>query len=90
MIRAIDSDEALDYLRVRKQKGVSKLRIKHQNDDPPPAFNMKVTGVFGNDALLRQVSEANHINQASDAGFCMNFRAEYNHQAISRLTLRDD
>lgn len=30
MIRAIDSDEALDYLRVRKQKGVSKLSIKQQ------------------------------------------------------------
>ena len=69
---------------------VKHIRIKHQNDDPPPAFNMKVTGVFGNDALLRQVTEASRINQASDAGICMNSRAEYNHQAIPRVILRDD
>ena len=69
---------------------VKYIRIKHQNDDPPPAFNMKVTGVFGNDALLRQVTEASRINQASDAGICMNSRAEYNHQAIPRVILRDD
>lgn len=28
MIKAIDSDDAMDYLRVRKQKGISKLNIK--------------------------------------------------------------
>lgn len=31
MIKAIDSDDAMDYLRVRKQKGVSKLVIKKAN-----------------------------------------------------------
>lgn len=31
MIKAIDSDEAQDYLRVRKQKGVSKINIKRSN-----------------------------------------------------------
>lgn len=31
MIKAIDSDDALDYLRVRKQKGESKITIKKAN-----------------------------------------------------------
>ena len=31
MIKAIDSDDAMDYLRVRKQKGESKINIKKAN-----------------------------------------------------------
>lgn len=31
MIKAIDSDDAMDYLRVRKQKGESKINIRKPN-----------------------------------------------------------
>ena len=59
-------------------------------DGPSPAFKMKVTGVYGKDALLRQVAEGVQINAASEEKKCMNSRAEWNHQAIPRITLRDD
>ena len=51
---------------------------------------MKVTGVYGKDALLRQVAEGVQINAASEEKKCMNSLAEWNHQAIPRITLRDD
>ena len=51
---------------------------------------MKVTGVYGKDALLRQVTEGVQINAASEEKKCMNSRAEWNHQAIPRITLMDD
>ena len=34
-------------------------------DGPSPAFKMKVSGVYGKDALLRQVTEGVQINAAS-------------------------
>ena len=57
---------------------------------PSPAFKMKVTGVYGKDALLRQVTEGVQINAASEDKKCMNSRAEWNHQTIPRITLMDD
>ena len=59
-------------------------------DGPSPAFKMKVTGVYGKDALLRQVTEGVQINAASERKKCMNSRSEWNHQAIPRITLMDD
>ena len=64
------------------------VRSKHAAADPPPVFSMKVTGVFRNDALLRQVTEGNLINKVS--GTCMNSRSEWNHQSIPRIVLADD
>ena len=64
------------------------VRSKHAAADPPPVFSMKVTGMFRNDALLRQVTEGNLINKVS--GTCMNSRSEWNHQSIPRIVLADD
>ena len=62
--------------------------LSEHTTDEPPVFNMRVTGVFGSDALLRQISEGNTINECS--GFTMNSRAEWNHQSIPRIILADD
>ena len=51
---------------------------------------MKVTCVYGKDALLMQVTEGVQINAASEKKECMNSRSEWNHQAIPRITLMDD
>ena len=59
-------------------------------EDPPPVFSMRVTGIFGNDGLLRQVTEARLIDDASTRGECMNSRAEWNHQSVPRITIIDD
>ena len=64
--------------------------VTEHAEDPPPVFSMKVTGTFGNDCLLRQVTEARLIDDASTRGECMNSRAEWNHQSVPRITIVDD
>ena len=75
-----------------KTKSKDSVLHKHvqnaHSTDPPPTFSMAVTGIFSNDALLRQVTEGNAINNNSK--HCMNSRAEWNHQSIPRIILADD
>ena len=75
-----------------KNKSKDSVLHKHvrsiHRHDPPPIFNMNVTGTYGNDALLRQVAEARAINKNSSR--VMNSRAEWNHQSIPRVIIADD
>ena len=51
-------------------------------------FKMRVTGTYKDDVLLRQVAEGNAINRKG--GKAMNSKAEWNHQRIPRVVLRND
>ena len=64
------------------------IQTKHNEETPPPIFNMRVSGTYKDDALLRQVAEGNAINRKG--GKSMNSKAEWNHQRIPRVVLRDD
>ena len=55
-----------------------------------PVFRMRVTEVFGNDCLLRQVTEPKLIDNACTKGECINSWAEWNHQTVPRITIIDD
>ena len=46
-----------------------------------PNFQMNVTGIYGYDAMLRQISEAVAIRN-SDPKFLMNNKSEWNHQVV--------
>ena len=50
-------------------------------------FQMKVTGTFKNDAMLRQISEAVQIEN-SDQNRLMNTRAEWNMTRVPRVMVR--
>ena len=52
-----------------------------------PNFQMNVTGIYGNDAMLRQISEAVAI-QNSDPKFLMNNKSEWNHQVVPQVVIR--
>ena len=57
---------------------------KHTDDANPPSFKMKVTGVYGGDALKRQVSEAVMIRSSSSQ---MNRQEEWRQVKLPRLNL---
>ena len=78
--------EALD--KKSKESVLWKHVQNRHSTEPPPVFNMRITGIFGNDSLLRQVTEGNSINRESARS--MNSRAEWNHQKIPRVVLLDD
>ena len=49
-----------------------------------PRFTMNVTGVFHNDALLRQITESVFINKVA-AGKLINNKTEWNHVSLPRV-----
>ena len=49
-------------------------------------FQMKVTGTFKNDAMLRQITEAVQI-ECADPDSLMNTRAEWNMTRVPRATI---
>ena len=48
---------------------------------------MNVTGIYGNDAMLRQISEAVAIRN-SDPKFLMNNKSEWNHQVVPQVVIQ--
>ena len=51
-----------------------------------PNFQENVTGIYGNDTMLRQISEAVAI-QNSDPEFLMNIKNEWNHQVVPQVVI---
>ena len=58
--------------------------LKHAADANPPSFEMRVTGVFGGDALKRQISEAVMIRNSESQ---MNRQDEWRQINLPRLDL---
>ena len=52
-----------------------------------PNFQMNVTGIYGYDAMLRQISEAVGIRH-SDPKFLMNDKSEWNHQVVPQVVIQ--
>ena len=63
------------------------IQCKH-SEEASPVFKMRVTGTYKDDALLRQVAEGNAINRKG--GKAMDSKADWNHQRIPSVILRDD
>ena len=61
------------------------MREKHAGNRPN--FQMNVTGIYGNDAMLRQISEAVAIRN-SDPKFLMNNKSEWNHQVVPQVVIQ--
>ena len=57
---------------------------KHKGD--VPEFTMNVTGVFQNDAMLRQITESVRINQVNE-GQLINTKGEWNYFRIQRAVV---
>ena len=74
----------------RDGKPVPKSTLKHHvdtvhaTDSTPPAFKMRVTGVYGGDATKRLVSEAVKIKNTSGQ---MNRQEEWRQIRLPRLAL---
>ena len=60
------------------------VSVSHGEDVEPPRFKMEVTGVYGGDALLRQVSEAIRIKETRGQ---MNRQEEWRQIQLPRLGL---
>ena len=52
-----------------------------------PDFVMKVTGIFRNDATLRQITEAVKINNTTSSENIMNDRSEWGHTPLTRTII---
>ena len=61
------------------------MMAKHA--DNRPNSQMNVTDIYGNDAMLRQISEAVGIRH-SDPKFLMNNKSEWNHQVVPQVVIQ--
>ena len=71
---------------IGERKGVLYRHMMEKHAGNRPNFQMNVTGIYGNDAMLRQISEAVAI-QNSDPKFLMNNKSEWNHQVFSPVVI---
>ena len=62
-------------------------RSMNVQEGTDPDFIMKVTGVFRNDATLRQITEAVKIHNATSSENIMNDRSEWGHTPLTRTTI---
>ena len=58
----------------------------HEHAGTPTTYNMRVTGVFGGDALKRQITESVQI-QSTPAHSLLNRRDEWRHVVLPRIDL---
>ena len=72
---------------IGQRKGALYRHMMEKHVGNRPNFQMNVTGIYGNDAMLRQIPEAVAI-QNSDPEFLMNNKSEWNHQVVPQVVIR--
>ena len=76
-----------EHFRTMEQEEEGFVMCRHANEKHEgavPWFTMTVTGVFHNDALLRQITESLFINKVA-AGKLINNKTEWNHVSLPRV-----
>ena len=69
------------------KKGALYRHMREKHAGNRPNFQMNVTGIYGYDAMLRQISEAVAIRN-SDPKFLMNNKSEWNHQVVPQVVIQ--
>jgi hypothetical protein len=78
-----------EHLRSLKRKEEGSVMWRHTGEEhgsDVPDFTMNVTGVFGDDAMLRQVTEAVLISRTQSSKL-INNKNEWNHVSIPRAVI---
>ena len=80
--------EHWEDLNHKREKSVfwKHCRKYHQSETRGRRFRMDVTGIYTNDAMLRQVGEATRIQRTSEQHL-MNDKSEWNYVRLPRATL---
>ena len=76
-----------EHFRSMEREEEGSVMCRHANEKHEgavPRFTMNVTGVFHNDALLRQITESVFINKVA-AGKLINNKTEWNHVSLPRV-----
>ena len=74
----VRGEEHRKGLEKREKSSVLWRHVQEEHDSQTPAFKMSVTGVYGNDAMLRQISEAVKIRNNNNL---INARGQW-HEAL--------
>ena len=67
-----------------ESRSVMYRQANEKHEGAVPRFTMNVTGVFHNDALLRQITESVFINKVA-VGKLINNKTEWNHVSLPRV-----
>ena len=78
--------EHLNDLRLKKTKCRMYRHMMEKHNGLRPNFQMNVTGVYGKDTMLRQISEAIRIRHANPEKL-MNNKSEWNTQIVPQVVI---
>ena len=83
--RGVEHKEALEK---KEEKSALWKHCKEKHERETQTFKMNVTGIYGNDAMSRQIAESIRINRVPRNGL-MNSKNEWNYFQLPRAVVND-